>query len=290
MKKILFLVFIIYTSTFALFNEYREPTMDEIRECNKILKENVVNVSYADSFDSTKKKEMYEVLKWAEKAEDACWYSVNKKKLRKMKIFLKERIVAAEDIDTKTSNSKSISNSHKNVNYNTKIHNNIALNSSYQMAGITYIEYIIKGNSEQCSITYDEYNNMKNTTCKSLTNSKGINILCTKKKEICKTEREIIALFDKNHKMQNITEQKNTFVTAKGTEFISRTNKHGAVLQSKSFTIYLGKDCDVTSPQFGKGSWLRDKGGFYLTFKSGKIISFPNRRAPTGECWWINTH
>lgn len=69
---------------------------------------------------------------------------------------------------------------------------NIEQGISYQMAGITYIEYIIQGNGEECSVTYGEDNSLTNTTCLSLTNSKGIKILCTKKKKMCKTEGEVL--------------------------------------------------------------------------------------------------
>ena len=40
-----------------------------------------------------------------------------------------------------------------------------------------------------------------------------------------------------------------------GTEYNVDKNRHGAVLKSKQATLYLGKDCDAFSPQYGKGSW-----------------------------------
>jgi hypothetical protein len=69
--------------------------------------------------------------------------------------------------------------------------NEIELLRSYQMAGITYVEYIIKGKKEECRVTYDEYKSLTNTSCLSITNSKGVEILCTKNKNICKTTSEL---------------------------------------------------------------------------------------------------
>lgn len=68
----------------------------------------------------------------------------------------------------------------------------IEQNMSYQIAGITYTEYGIHGNGEKCSVTYDEDNSFASTTCLSITNSKGIKILCTQKKKMCKTEQELL--------------------------------------------------------------------------------------------------
>lgn len=292
-----------------------------------------------------------------------------------------------------------------NVNAYSLEKNTIIISDEYYSTGIYMNDYTIKGNGEECKLTYDsEDKTLIHTTCLSLTNSKGINIFCSKKKRICKTENEILNLlnpqiekqnfdnnvlkqwvnahntldmnqltnlyskeityygkklprnkciedkkrvlgkypqfrvrveniqyisvtptltkitfdkyikfnFKKKEKMypsyllidltsnsiivegdtvtdKNIKKNKSTYVTTKGTEFKTIINKHGAVLKSKSFTIYLGKDCDVSSPQFGEGTWKRDKGGFYLTFNEGKNITFKNQRAPTGECWWLDS-
>jgi hypothetical protein len=66
--------------------------------------------------------------------------------------------------------------------------NDIEKNMSYQMLGNTFVEYILKGKNEECSVTYQEEGKAIDSTCLSLTNSKGIKIYCTKTKKICKTE------------------------------------------------------------------------------------------------------
>ena len=68
---------------------------------------------------------------------------------------------------------------------------NIEENMSYQLTGVTYFDYTIKGNGEECDVTYRENKKLVDTTCLSLTNSKGIKIYCTKTKKICKTQLEL---------------------------------------------------------------------------------------------------
>jgi len=69
--------------------------------------------------------------------------------------------------------------------------NSIEYESSYQIMGMTYSDYNIKGNGEECSVTYREDEDLVDTTCSSSTNSKGVKIFCTKHKKICKTKKEI---------------------------------------------------------------------------------------------------
>ena len=70
--------------------------------------------------------------------------------------------------------------------------NNIIVSDEYYGAGIYMKDYTIRGNSEECSITYDASDNtLISSTCISLTNSKGVKIYCTKNKKVCKTEQEI---------------------------------------------------------------------------------------------------
>lgn len=57
-----------------------------------------------------------------------------------------------------------------------------------------------------------------------------------------------------------------TIVTNKGTVFKDTKNKHGHILKSRSYTIYVGKDCDVDSPQLGKGYGGTDKYGSKIYF------------------------
>ncbi len=77
------------------------------------------------------------------------------------------------------------------VNSISLIAENIEENMSYQQAGVTYVDYTIKGNGEECDVTYRENKKLTDTTCLSLTNSKGIKIYCTKTKKICKTQFEL---------------------------------------------------------------------------------------------------
>ncbi len=71
-------------------------------------------------------------------------------------------------------------------------YNDIIISDEYYGAGINMKDYTIRGDGEECSITYDVSDNtLIGSTCISLTNSKGIKIHCTKNKKICKTEEEI---------------------------------------------------------------------------------------------------
>jgi len=57
--------------------------------------------------------------------------------------------------------------------------------------GSDIVEVLIKGNGEHCRVWMDSTGKTDKTNCIRLTNSKKIKILCTKKKKICKTEKEI---------------------------------------------------------------------------------------------------
>jgi len=71
------------------------------------------------------------------------------------------------------------------------IADNIEENMSYQQAGVTYFDYTIKGNNEECDVTYQENKKLTDTTCLSLTNSKGMKIYCTETKKMCKSQSEL---------------------------------------------------------------------------------------------------
>ena len=269
---------------------------------------------------------------------------------------------------------------------------NIEHDMSYKQMDTKFDVYLIKGAGEECEVTVGNKEWIDTTTCLSLTNSKGIKILCTKKKKMCKTESEFLnfvnplgtakdtsentnefrvlkrwvnahniqdmneiknlysnkityygkklprnkcikdkkrvlskypqfrvrtdnieyisvtptitkVTFDKYVKFsskkkekmypsyllvdlasnlilvegdtvtdKNIKKNKVTYVTTKGTEFKTKFNEHGAVLKSKSLTIYLGNDCDASSPQFGNGSWDWANAGFSVYFENKEII------------------
>ncbi len=63
--------------------------------------------------------------------------------------------------------------------------------------GSDIVEVLIRGNGGYCSAWMDSLGHVDTTDCVRLTNSKKIKILCTKKKEICKTEKEIYAYHKK---------------------------------------------------------------------------------------------
>lgn len=68
------------------------------------------------------------------------------------------------------------------------------------------------------------------------------------------------------------------FITEKGTRFRVVYNKHGAILKSNSFTIYLGKSCDVSSAEFGVGRWKDGRHmGFSIQFNNSEIV-FPRQQ------------
>lgn len=62
---------------------------------------------------------------------------------------------------------------------------------SYRVFKSIYHVYILKGGGEECEITYRDKEELHDTTCKRLTNSKNVKIYCTKTKKMCKTEKEV---------------------------------------------------------------------------------------------------
>lgn len=65
-------------------------------------------------------------------------------------------------------------------------------NKSYVQKGTNFDSYLIKGNGEECEVVVGNKEWINSTSCLSITNSKGIKILCTKKKKMCKTETEFV--------------------------------------------------------------------------------------------------
>ncbi|PRZ48000.1 hypothetical protein [Tritonibacter scottomollicae] len=67
-------------------------------------------------------------------------------------------------------------------------------------------------------------------------------------------------------------------------EFSVVRNNNGAVLRSSGVTLYLGKDCDAYSPQFGQGLWGWANAGFGVSFPAkGKFFSFERQETPVEE-------
>lgn len=151
-------------------------------------------------------------------------------------------------------------------------------------------DILLNGNGEQCIIRHNNKNRIINTTCLSFKNSKNINILCTKKKKICKTEKEVtnyIFSLNMNKKSELRYKERDTLTTRKGTVFKDIKNQHGHILKSRSYTIYVGRDCDISSPQFGKGYWDTDEYGSNI-YVGKKVISF-DKKIDTG-CERVSSH
>jgi hypothetical protein len=51
------------------------------------------------------------------------------------------------------------------------------------------------------------------------------------------------------------------------------------VLKSRTATIYLGKNCDAYSQQYGKGVWRWANGGVLVELEKEKI-GFPRQQSP----------
>ncbi|MCG7626494.1 hypothetical protein MHM88_01650 [Epibacterium sp. MM17-32] len=67
-------------------------------------------------------------------------------------------------------------------------------------------------------------------------------------------------------------------------EYSVEKNKNGAILRSAGVTLYLGKDCDAYSPEFGQGRWAWANAGFGVSFpSSGKFLSFERQETPVEE-------
>lgn len=54
----------------------------------------------------------------------------------------------------------------------------------------------------------------------------------------------------------------------------STQNEHGFVLKSSSSTLYLGKDCDAMSPEYGDGKWFWNSSDGISVILDKKDFSF----------------
>ena len=67
-----------------------------------------------------------------------------------------------------------------------------------------------------------------------------------------------------------------TYTDGNGVAYSSVADAHGMTLKSSRAVIVLGKACDASSPQFGKGTWSWANGGFVVQF--GQMsIGFPRQ-------------
>jgi len=65
-------------------------------------------------------------------------------------------------------------------------------------SGSDVISVLIKGNGEKCEVSMTPPQDVVDTTCVRLSNSKGIKIVCTPKKKICKTQAEVFKFIQHN--------------------------------------------------------------------------------------------
>ena len=79
---------------------------------------------------------------------------------------------------------------------------------SYKQMDTKLDVYLIKGRGEECEVTVGNKEWIDSTTCLSLTNSKGIKILCTKKKKMCKTESEFLNFINPSEVEKALKENK----------------------------------------------------------------------------------
>jgi uncharacterized protein YecT (DUF1311 family) len=68
---------------------------------------------------------------------------------------------------------------------------------------------MIHGNGEKCMISLTSIGDIEESSCRILTNSKNVQIFCTRRKKICKTHREIYNF------MQNSTNSQNYYSSPK---------------------------------------------------------------------------
>jgi hypothetical protein len=69
------------------------------------------------------------------------------------------------------------------------------------------------------------------------------------------------------------------FVDSAGTLYTMTKNRNGIVLKSNKAILYLGKNCDAYSPQYGKGTWGWANGGVLVGLEK-KTIGFPRQDSP----------
>ncbi len=68
-----------------------------------------------------------------------------------------------------------------------------------------------------------------------------------------------------------------TYVSGNNDNYQVLYNRHGVILiDEQRKKIYLGKDCDVFSVEYGRGAWGQANGGFIIFFKKFSI-GFPKQ-------------
>jgi hypothetical protein len=69
------------------------------------------------------------------------------------------------------------------------------------------------------------------------------------------------------------------YVEGRGAVWHHRENAHGAILRRGRIVIYLGRGCDVLSPQLGRGRWGWANSGVILTAGAARL-GFPRHDPP----------
>jgi hypothetical protein len=69
------------------------------------------------------------------------------------------------------------------------------------------------------------------------------------------------------------------YVEGRGGVWHHRENDHGAALRRGRIAIYLGRNCDVFSPQLGRGRWGWANGGVIVT-AGARRLGFPRFDPP----------
>lgn len=69
------------------------------------------------------------------------------------------------------------------------------------------------------------------------------------------------------------------YVEGRGQVWHHQENSHGAVLRRGRTVIYLGRSCDVYSPQLGRGRWGWANGGVLVT-AGVRRLGFPRHDPP----------
>jgi hypothetical protein len=69
------------------------------------------------------------------------------------------------------------------------------------------------------------------------------------------------------------------YVDGNGRAWQHAVNRNGMVLRSGPTVIYLGRNCDASSPRYGPGRWEWANGGFSVIFR-GIRLAFSRQEVP----------
>ena len=72
------------------------------------------------------------------------------------------------------------------------------------------------------------------------------------------------------------------YVEGRGGVWHHKENAYGAALRQGRIVIYLGRNCDVFSPQLGRGRWGWANGGVLIT-AGARRLGFPRQDPPVRD-------